>query len=58
MGLTYAEFEELPEQERIDRLAFEYYREEVINAILEWKNKDGKLMVDIAAYSTLKVALL
>lgn len=60
LGLTLAQWDSLPEQERIDRLAFEYRRSSMLDTLLESymdasKREDGKMYIDWSAYLALKV---
>lgn len=60
LGLTLAQWDSLPEQERIDRLAFEYRRSSMLDTLLDnylasCKKEDDKLYIDWSAYLPLKV---
>lgn len=52
-GWTYAQWNALPEKERIDRLAYQHIRDEALDKMTEQFNKriENNLSVDIGAYA-------
>lgn len=60
LGLTLAQWDSLPDSERIDRLAYEHRRQTMLKAMLDSylessKGKDGKTYIDWTAYLLLKM---
>lgn len=61
--MTLTEWDNLPDYERRDRLAFDYWRQDMIQSLLDGLIKsgttsDGRILVDWSAYVALQLGKL